>query len=188
MTAQLTELYDKHTIEELVKLALPENPWFFSERRIDFQEWCCEIRSELNLPSATQILLAGSGATGFSFSPTKPGAVFRKLGDKNGPSDLDFCIVDHDIFTEVWDSILSERHDRTYTTNVNLHKRIFFGRVDERGLPSRVRRRMRQFTDTINRSEHTSAYKASIRIYRRFPDLAGYTRSGLIATRKELSQ
>lgn len=180
-------LADK-SLDAIVDTLLTGEPWFFSENKTNYVEWSSRIQKTAKLNSDARLVLVGSGALGFSLAPTKIGSSFRHQGHQDGASDLDFCLIDQALFLEAWDCIVDSVMTYRLKADQELHKCVFWGRLDSWRMQGQMKARLRMVADTIRRSRECRQHKVSLRIYRREQDVRGYTLAGLRQTKRELGQ
>src|SRR5262249_14393666 len=85
-------------------------PWIFNNDAQLFARWRRAVGRAAGV-RANDVYLVGSGATGYSLSPTKPGSEFRQSGSASArPSDIDIAIVNFELFELAWNTIV--RFDR----------------------------------------------------------------------------
>jgi hypothetical protein len=120
--------------------------WFFRDEPSGFNDVCTHLKKELG--ASAEILLAGSGSTGYSLSPQKFSRAFRPK------SDLDFVIISEPLFDELWSCVRRWAHRRRgfripYGENQWLNGRkndVFFGWIT----PTELRIDSLTFSDDLN--------------------------------------
>ena len=177
------------TVEHLAEQILRGAPWFCEQVGVDFLQWSRDILTAKDFPGTAALHLVGSAANGFSLAPEKAGAPFRMLQMGEKPSDLDFCLVDQQLFMQAWDSIV--REDQVLHLNGRFDAvriRVYWGRIEQSQVPQVQRARLRTLIDTIRRTPEYRGYSASIRVYRRRQDLLGYTLWCLAKLKRAIGQ
>lgn len=159
----------------LAKRLVTSNPWLCEEIGLNFDAWAKPVLKAQGLSGAT-LYLVGSAATGFSLRAEYPGRLFRKVGDTEGPSDLDLGVVDKKLFESCWRKMVeSERGINSYL-DVRDRAHVYWGRIDGHKLPYRAHLRitLRELQNAVRRSREFRGYPATVRIYRHLDDLIGY--------------
>lgn len=175
--------------EQLANQILRRAPWYSNQVGLDFVSWSRDLLAVQGFSNTAVLHLVGSAANGFSLSPEKPGSPFRMLPTDDNPSDLDFCLVDQKLFSQMWNSMVKEDHLLgAHLTPDPVRIRVYWGRIEQYAAPQRERARLRYLSDAIRRTPEFRGYKASIRVYRRRRDLKGYTLSCLARLRKAIGQ
>jgi len=175
--------------ERLATQILQRAPWFYDQIESDFLKWSRNLLARQDFPATAVLHLVGSAANGFSLSPEKPGAPFRKLPYHDHPSDLDFCLVDNKLFMQIWNSMVKEDHLLGPQRRQDLIRvRVYWGRIEQYVIPPSKAARVRRLADAIRRTPECRGYRTSIRVYRRRKDLKGYTLSCLAKLKKAIER
>lgn len=141
--------------------------------------------------SMKNILVVGSGKTGYSFSPTK---LLKKFdSDIENESDIDIAIISDKYFSECWNLARCEtsaRYTRYYT---DISSGVFNGFICKKALeeiPSirivwneKVRRLKIELQQEVS-IEHP----INFRIYRSWEDLEAYHTRGIGKLKKKISE
>lgn len=144
----------------------------------DFQD---SVRSEF--PTATQVLIAGSGNWGFSLNPEKN---FRPFGDL---SDIDVATIDEAAFVTTWENIRS--YHRQFYYKIGFEQRqtlrrngenIYSGFVSPAWIPERTHPARSRFIRITNRlSDERVGFKpVKMLLLRNLTEALDYYKRGLL--------
>lgn len=163
------------TSRTLAERLVSSNPWLCEELGFDLAAWAKPVLKAEGLPRATLHLL-GSGATGFSLRAEQAGRLFRKIGDSDGPSDLDLGVVDEKLFDSCWSKMIQWERRISCYLEVSDRSHVYWGRIDRNKMPKRGRMiiTLRNLQNTVTRSRQFRGYPANVRVYRHLDDLVGY--------------
>lgn len=154
---------------------LDRNPWICEEEGVAFGPIGSRIVERLPDPNARAFVL-GSASVGFSLSPLKAGASFRRSDGPDRPSDIDVAIVCNSTFLEIWREMLLEDFRSAGGVRTEARQNIYYGRSDQRDVPRRsaVAAEILSLRGEVRRHPVFASYPASIRMYRRVEDLKSY--------------
>lgn len=180
-------------------------PWVFDGDEDQFAIWRRRASSAGGF-SVENVYIVGSAATGYSLSPRKAGREFRKLTpSQSRSSDIDIAVVDAELFTGIWDSIVKSDRGRRMCRHLamvmppgfdpiaaldDVRLNIYRGIVGDRqsSVDSDARRRLRMMRSATTGMEPFLGYPVRMRIYRRREDLVAYHEQSLWALEKALEE
>ena len=180
---------DSMPLSSLAANIVSSAPWIVSRFELE-AAWTRPVVAKLageGFPNVG-VHVVGSGAVGFSLSPTKMGSGFRELGSHAHPSDIDLAVVSPALFTRAWDEVLQEDYVAPRVVNGSVRSSVYWGRIDHPKLPSRTKIRpvLRSGLDALQRSGRLKGYKMTVRMYRRTEDLRAYLEWSMRRLLKEL--
>lgn len=168
-------------------------PWIFGADQNLFSEWRRDAAAALGVgPEA--LFIVGSAATGFSLSPLKPARAFRRVVPDQPfayASDIDIAVVDEELFTRAWDTVLQYDRRRllykVFRGSLSsegigkIRQDIYFGCVSDAhtiiGTPPA--QRLRALVSLTSRTSPFLGHRARARLYRRHEDLVSYHEQSL---------
>ncbi len=180
------------------KYLLNTDVWYFTKyHNMGYDEFMenLDMMNEIisyNLAiSMKNILIVGSGKTGYSFSPQK--ALKKFDSDSNQESDIDIAIISDKYFFEYWDLARKETSIR-YTHYYNdISSGVFNGFISKMTLEE-IPEVRKNFNERIRTTKKTLMQRANFqhpinfRIYRSWEDLEHYHIRGLRKLKKVLME
>lgn len=183
----------KSQLEELGESAFAEShvlghvPWLFAGDATSFDAWRAYVACEGKV-AAESVFIVGSASTGVSLNPTKAGRPFRRIGGQDAPSDIDAALVDHELFTMVWNDVVSLDRSQALAGPFNrtfgkardfqelraeVRLKVYWGAIADRlaspATPAAAR--LRAISAAATRSSPLTGYRLGFRLYRRYEDL-----------------
>lgn len=166
-------------------------PWIFEDEKV-YEAWRSLVASQLGL-AMESVWIVGSGATGYSLSPLKPGRPFRVLTNKVGAtSDIDIALVAPEVFVSVWDTLLSFDRSRrlggSSDDREKIRRDVYWGLVGQQSIPLNTgpARSVVTAMAAAGRTPPIRGYPLRCRVYRRLEDLRAYHVNSLRQLRVEL--
>ncbi|MEJ9221161.1 hypothetical protein P4H46_23575 [Paenibacillus glucanolyticus] len=129
--------------------------------------------------SFNNVMMVGSGKTGYSLSPRKNFKSFEKNGDSKNKSDIDIAVISSDLFKYFWDlyrKSYSVKYESVYTY---ISREIYRGYINERNLRGIdvCRREWFNLSNKSNKLLRSNLYlkhDITYRIYRSWEDFEEY--------------
>lgn len=166
-------------------------PWIFEDEKL-YEPWRRFVASQLGL-AADSVWIVGSGATGYSLSPLKPGRPFRALANGIGAtSDIDIALVAPQVFLSAWDTLLSFDRLRQLGGSIEdrekIRRDVYWGLVGQQSIPlnTGAARSVVVAMSAAGRTPPIRGYPLRCRVYRRIEDLRAYHVNSLRQLRVEL--
>lgn len=188
------DLLNMTDVDIVKKYLLSTDVWYFTEYQkmthdvfLNTLDIMNKIISDNLAISMKNILIVGSGKTGYSFAPHK--ALKKFDSDSENESDIDIAIISDRYFNECWELIRGEiksRHSRYYN---EIASGIFSGFISKNALdeiPS-VRREWNNKVSVTKKSlkeKINLEHPINFRIYRSWEDLEYYHVKGVKKLRK----
>jgi hypothetical protein len=121
----------------------------------------------------SEVILVGSAKVGFSLAPDKR---YRAFGDE---SDLDIAIISHNLFDQIWHSVLEYKYSGRFWNKENEFKHHFFhGWIRPDKLPPSDRfefaKQWWEYFSDLRASAKFGPYKIAGGIYRTWEFLDSY--------------
>ena len=168
---ELKILLDAHTDSDFVDETLARRPWIF-DTDAAYETWRQLVATELAVERQS-IRIVGSGATGFSLSPLKPGRAFRMVSSSNASSsDIDVALIYPALFEEAWNTILMfDRQRRLGGTESSRSKTrldVYWGLVGQYSLPQNTNpaRQILTAISVARRQPPLRGYPVRCRVYK----------------------
>lgn len=177
----------------LIKYLLKSSNWYFSEYQNQSEHYAIQQMEALkeilnkNIGVAFHnVLMVGSGKTGYSLAPNKD---FKKFDEGDEDSDIDIAIISSKLFEFVWEKIRIEYSIKYTNQYKQIASSIFRGFINEHNFTSidEVRPVWNEHIDKANKDiqKNLSIYHPiNYRIYRSWEDLELYHINGLRKLKK----
>jgi len=184
-------LNKQNDVEFVEREVLGRCPWIFGDEKL-YEMWRRLVADQLGLANES-VWIVGSGATGYSLSPFKPGRPFRALTSSVGAtSDIDIALVAPEVFASAWDTILTfdrlRRLGGSIEDREKIRRDVYWGLVGQQSIPlnTGAARTVITAMAAAGRTPPIRGYPLRCRIYRRLEDLRAYHVNSLRQLRVEL--
>lgn len=192
------DLLHMDDISIVKKYLLNMDVWYFTcYQNLKYNEFIAnldlmnEIISDNLSISMKNILIVGSGKTGYSFSPYK---ALRKFdSDKDNESDIDIALVSDKYFFEYWDLARRESSARFSRYYNEISSGIFQGFISKNALED-IPSIRKLWNDRVRITKKELKEKArfqhpiNFRIYRSWEDLEEYHIKGINKLKKTVKE
>lgn len=187
-----TDLQELSEKEFMIKHLLKSNNWYFSEYQKQSEHFAIQQMETLkeilnrNIGVAFHnILMVGSGKTGYSLAPHKG---FNKFDEEN--SDIDIAIISSKLFEFIWEKVKMQSTISYNHQYQEIASSIFRGFINERHFKTidEVRPIWNGQIDKANKEIQKTLsiyHTVNYRIYRSWEDLELYHINGLRKLKRE---